>query len=345
MTYAQRMAAYAAEAERLAREDRTPKLARAVELLGEADFILIGGAAGLSAAGGMDYQSPQVLRESFPALAALGYHTLWEALWDPKRSLLQKQGMTAAEALWARYDFPVIGAYRDLLALVEGKNYFVLSSNIDDQFYKAGFDPQRVFCPQNSIADFQCSVPCCRALWDGEEIYRNLVAHMDPVTYACREEDLPRCPRCGAPAVRNMRGRACFIPDKVMATRGAFEDFWARAQGGRTGFLELGVGFNSPGLIRHPFQRMTQFWPRAHLIRVNRDYPSVPDKLGERGLALGGDLGENLRRMAEMAGVAPPLPAAAQASPPGSAGEPPRAALPDTPPASDRTPGAAEGAF
>ena len=159
MTYAQRMAAYAAEAERLAREDRTPKLARAVELLGEADFILIGGAAGLSAAGGMDYQSPQVLRESFPALAALGYHTLWEALWDPKRSLLQKQGMTAAEALWARYDFPVIGAYRDLLALVEGKNYFVLSSNIDDQFYKAGFDPQRVFCPQNSIADFQCSVP------------------------------------------------------------------------------------------------------------------------------------------------------------------------------------------
>ena len=142
-----------------------------------------------------------------------------------------------------------------------------------------------------------------------------------------------------------MWGRACFIPDKVMATGGAFEAFGARAQGGRTVFLELGVGFNSPGLIRHPFQRMTQFWPRAHLIRVNRDYPSVPDKLGERGLALGGDLGENLRRMAEMAGAAPPPPAAAQASPPGSAGEPPRAAPPDTPPASDRTPGAAEGAF
>ena len=107
-----------------------------------------------------------------------------------------------------------------------------------------------------------------------------------------------RCPRCGAPAVRNMRGRACFIPDKVMATRGAFEDFWARAQGGRTVFLELGVGFNSPGLIRHPFQRMTQFWPRAHLIRVNRDYPSVPHKLGDPRLGLGGDLGENLRLVA-----------------------------------------------
>ena len=345
MTYAERMAAYAADARRLAETDNTADLRRAVELLQDAEHIIIGGAAGLSAAGGLDYQSEEVLKRDFPALAALGYTTLWQALWDEKRTYLQKQGMIAAEALWARYDFPVVQAYRDLLALVAGKNYFVLSSNIDDQFYKAGFDPDRVFCPQNSIADFQCSVPCCRELWDGEKIYRNIMAHMDPVTYACREEDLPRCPRCGAPLVRNMRGREVFIPDKVMANRAPFEAFWAEAAEGKTIFLELGVGFNSPGLIRHPFQRMTQFWPRAHLIRVNRDYPSVPDKLGERGLALGGDLGENLRRMAEMAGAAPPPPAAAQASPPDPAGEPPRAAPPDTPPASDRTPGAAEGAF
>ena len=301
MTYAQRMAGYAADAQRLAHEDRTPALQRSVELLKEADFILIGGAAGLSACGGLDYQSEEVLRRDFPALAALGYTTLWEALWDEKRTYLQKQGMIAAEALWARYDFPVIQAYRDLLSLVKGKNYFVLSSNIDDQFYKAGFDPQRVFCPQNSIADFQCSVPCCRELWDGEAIYRNIVAHMDPVTYACREEDLPRCPRCGAPAVRNMRGRETFIPDKVMATRAPFEAFWARAATGKTVFLELGVGFNTPGLIRHPFQRTAYLWPQSHLIRVNRDHPSVPAKLGDRGIALGGDLGENLRRMAQMA--------------------------------------------
>lgn len=301
MTYAERMAAYAADARRLAETDNTADLRRAVELLQDAEHIIIGGAAGLSAAGGLDYQSEEVLKRDFPALAALGYTTLWQALWDEKRTYLQKQGMIAAEALWARYDFPVVQAYRDLLALVAGKNYFVLSSNIDDQFYKAGFDPDRVFCPQNSIADFQCSVPCCRELWDGEKIYRNIVAHMDPVTYACREEDLPRCPRCGAPLVRNMRGRDVFIPDKVMANRASFEAFWAEAANGKTVFLELGVGFNSPGLIRHPFQRMTLLWPDAHLIRMNRDYPSVPKKLGDRGLPLGGDLGENLRRMAEMA--------------------------------------------
>lgn len=295
MTHAERMAAYAAHAAELATQTNMPQLSRAVHLIRNAEYIIIGAGAGLSAAGGLDYHASDVLTQCFPQLAKLGYHTLWEALWAPDRPLLQKQGMIAAEALWARYDFPVIQAYRDLLDLVWGRNYFVLSSNIDDQFYKADFDPDRVFCPQDSIADFQCSIPCCHALWDGESIYRRIVAHMDPQTYTCRAEDLPHCPRCGAPAVRNMRGRACFVPQKVMATRAAFETFWLTASNGNTVFLELGVGFNSPGLIRHPFQRMARLWPNASLIRMNRDYPTVPEKIRSNSIELGGDIGENLR--------------------------------------------------
>ena len=301
MTYVQRMAAYAARAAELAAQDPRPALERVLSLLHSADHIIIGGAAGLSVAGGLDYHSEDVLRQEFPALAALGYRTLWEALWDPSRTYLQKQGMIAAEALWARYDFPVIEAYRDLLALVQGRNYFVLSSNIDDQFLKAGFDPARVFCPQNSIADFQCSRPCCDALWDGEQIYRTITAHMDPVTFACRAEDLPRCPCCGAPAVRNMRGREVFVSWKVMANRAPFERFWSEAAAGSTVFLELGVGFNSPGLIRHPFQRAAALWPEAVLVRMNRDHPSVPEKIRARSVELGGDIALHLSRQREMA--------------------------------------------
>lgn len=300
MTYAERIAAQAARAAGLSARDSTPGLIRILRLLREADHIIIGAGAGLSASGGMDYNSHDVLRQSFPALVRLGYRSLWQALWDPGRSGLQKQGMIAAEALWARYDFPVIQAYRDLLELVRGRNYFVLSSNIDDQFYRAGFDPGRVFCPQNSIADFQCSVPCCDELWDGEEIYRRITANMDPETCACREEDLPRCPRCGAPAVRNMRGRASFVPWKVMAARSAFEQFWAEAAHGPTVFLELGIGFNSPGLIRHPFQRMTFLWPGASLVRMNRDHPLVPDKILDRSVEVTGDLSTNLHRLLEL---------------------------------------------
>ena len=165
MTYAQRMQAYAQRARELAQADSTQSLARAAELIRRADRVIVGGAAGLSAAGGLDYQSAEVLRRDFPALWAMGYETLWQALWDPGRTRLQRRAMTAAEALWARFDFPVIPAYRDLLSLLEGKDYFVLTSNIDDQFYKAGFDPARIFAPQNSVADLQCSVPCCRDIW------------------------------------------------------------------------------------------------------------------------------------------------------------------------------------
>lgn len=297
MTYAQRMAAYAVHAAELARKDNTPALVRAVTLLRDAEYIIIGAGAGLSAAGGMDYNSLQVLQQAFPALAALGYQTLWEALWDVTRTPLQVQGMVAAEVLWARYDFPVIPAYLDLLNLVQGRNFFVLSTNIDDQFYKAGFDPSRVFCPQNSVADLQCSVPCCDELWSGEESYRNLVANMDPGTYACRTQDLPRCPRCGAPAVRNMRGQEGFIPRKVMANRTAFESFWAAAANGKTVFLELGVGFNTPGIIRHPFQRSTALWPDASLIRINRDHPSVPGKISAKSVELGGDIAQTLHQL------------------------------------------------
>lgn len=299
VTYRERMEAYRERAEALARQDSTEALRQALTLLKKAIHIVIGAGAGLSAAGGLDYQSEEALRREFPGLAAMGYRTLWEALWDPKRTKLQRHAMTAAEALWARFDFPVIAAYRDLLSLVGDKNYFVLTSNVDDQFYKAGFAPDRVFAPQNSIANLQCSVPCCRDIWSGEEAYRRIAAHTGG-DFSCREEDLPRCPRCGAPAVWNMRGRECFIPDQVMAARAPFERFFEEASKNRAVFLELGVGFNSPGLIRHPFQRMTGLWPNAALIRVNRDYPSVPEKIRGKSVELGGDIAENLRRLKEL---------------------------------------------
>lgn len=295
--YQQRMADQARQAAALAAKDNTEDLRQAVQWLLAADQVVIGGAAGLSAAGGMDYMAPQTLQRQFPALAARGYRTLWQALWDPQRTETQKWAMLAAEALWSRFGYPVIPAYRDLLDLVAGKDYFVLTSNIDDQFIKAGFSEDRVFAPQGSIAHFQCSVPCCRRIWDGEADYRRIAAHTDPAAFACREEDLPRCPHCGAPAIQNARGPVAFIPDEVMRNRAPFEAFMARAAAGRTVFLELGVGYNSPGMIRHPFQRLTWLWPGARLIRMNRDHPAVPEKIAHKSIAIGGDLADALYRM------------------------------------------------
>ena len=298
MTYKERMEAYTKEAKRLSHEDNTEKLKEAVRLIMDSERLIIGGAAGLSAAGGMDFMSEKSLKKNFPALSDMGYKTLWQALWDPNRSECQKWGMHAAEIIWARFDYPVIKAYTDLLSIIEGKDYFVLTSNIDDQFYKAGFDPERVFAPQDSMAHFQCSVPCCDDIWYGEDIYRRIYENMDKKTFTCRPEDLPRCPHCGAPAINNLRDFKPFIPKMVMKNKESFTRYFNEAASHRTVFLELGVGFNSPGLIRHPFQRFTWLYPNAHLIRMNMEYPSVPDKIKDKSIEIGGDLGLALEKMA-----------------------------------------------
>lgn len=241
--------------------------------------------------------SLEVLKKEFPALARRGYHTLWEALWDDRRTKQQKIGMMAAEVLWACYDFPVIRAYQDLLRMVEDKDYFVLTSNIDRQFHKAGFEEERIFEPQCSASDLQCQTPCCRDIWDGESVWRKIAANMDRETYACREEDIPRCDRCHAPAVQNMRGIKSFIPDKVMWNRIEFEQYIKEASDLRTVFLELGAGFNSPGVIRHPFQRLAYRYPKAALIRMNQEFPKVPEKIKDRSVEIAGDMGEALAQM------------------------------------------------
>lgn len=299
-TYQERMERYRKYAKELASKDNTKELKRAVDEIGKADKLIIGGGAGLSASGGLNYMSHEILEKDFPGLANMGYKTLWEALWDEKRSKAQRVGMMAAEILWACYDFPIVKAYEDLLKIVANQNYFVLTSNIDKQFIKAGFAKERVFEPQCSASDFQCSLPCCQDIWDGETVCRKIVAHMDKETYACREEDYPVCPHCHAPAVQNMRGARNFIEDKVMWNRKEFEQFVKEARNCKTVFIELGAGFNTPGIIRHPFQRLTYLYQDVTLIRINGEFPAVPDKIKDKSIEITGDIGEVLEKMREI---------------------------------------------
>ena len=121
-TYKERMEAYARHAALLASQDNTPTLRQAARWIKEADKIVVGGAAGLSAAGGMDYMSHETLEQVFPQLSKRGYDHLWKALWDTDRTQEQKWAMLAAEALWARFDYPVIPAYTHLLHILKDKD-------------------------------------------------------------------------------------------------------------------------------------------------------------------------------------------------------------------------------
>lgn len=298
--YEDKLNSYRMTTEDIQAENKQEKLEKALTAIDKADKIVIGGAAGLSAAGGIDYMDEQIFKEAMPALAAKGYKTLWEAIWQPGLSVEQRWAVTATELVWARFDFPVAQVYRDLLAIVKDKDYFVLTSNGDDQFEKANFDKERVFAPQGSLTHLQCSVPCCTDLWYDEEIIRNMYMHIDIDTYSCRHEDLPVCPHCGSHAVLNIRGQNNFIDRYVMRNRESFKKFIEEGKNEKMVFMEMGAGFNSPGLIRHPFQRLTYLYPQAVLLRFNRDYPKVPEKISTKSVWFGGDMAEAVRMLREL---------------------------------------------
>lgn len=299
-TYRERMQRYEERAKELQNKDQTEEIRRAAQAVKEAERIVIGGAAGLSAANGLDYMSEEVLKKEFPYLWKRGYTYLWQALWSDDLTEMQKWVICADELRWVYYEMPVLPVYEDLKKIVEGKDYFIISSNIDEQFQKAGFPLDRLHCPQNSKIRFQCSIPCGNHLWDVKEDYDNILKHADFETLTFPEEYLPRCPKCGAPATRNLSGRPEFVPDEVMALEKDYLAYLNDAKDKKVVFLELGVGFNTPGVIRNPFQRMTRLFPQATLIRMNRDHSLVPEKIQDKAIEIGGDIGVALKKWVEM---------------------------------------------
>ena len=162
--------------------------------------------------------------------------------------------------------------YKDLLQLVDGKDYFVLTTNVDHQFQRAGFDKRRLFYTQGDYGLWQCSKPCHNKTYDNEAAIRKMVkAQGFQITgqgltlpggvfpaMTVPAELVPRCPVCGAPMSMNLRADDTFVEDDGWHQAAArYEDFLRRHAGAHILYLELGVGGNTPVIIKYPFWRMT----------------------------------------------------------------------------------------
>jgi NAD-dependent SIR2 family protein deacetylase len=257
-------------------------------LLAQSDFILIGAGAGLSAAGGLNYQDSDLFRKWYPQFARLGLNNLWEAIvahWAPNDDNRRRFW-----AFWAhhiqkiRYDAPPGTPYLHLSRLVAGKPHFVITTNVDAQFAKAGFLPEELFTPQGDYGKFQCAIPCNELLHDNRALVQKLLANMDEATVLVQESDIPRCPSCGSYLERNLRRDGRFVESPYMERQLAYADFVNRSLTGRLVLLELGTGFNTPGIIRWPFERIISRYPRASLLRVNLEDASVPVEIEERSI-------------------------------------------------------------
>ena len=270
------------------------QIKQVTELLAEADSILIGAGAGLSAAAGLNYLDGELFKKWFPVLAKRGLQTIGEAIttyWRP-----DDENRRAFWAYWAnhiqkiRYEADPGAVYLNLRQLVDGKKHFVITTNVDGQFVKAGFAPEIIFGPQGDYGYFQCEIPCQQVVYDNQGYLQQMLSHMDDERFLIREADLPRCPNCGANLERNLRIDHKFVEAPHLTKQKEYADFINNSVAGKLVLLELGVGFNTPAIIRWPFEKIARQHPNATLVRINLHDTQISKGTTQKNLCIPQDL-------------------------------------------------------
>ncbi len=258
--------------------------------LHEADAVVIGAGAGLSSAAGFTYSGERFKRYFSDFAEKYGIQDMYSGGFYPFPTREEFWAYWSRYILINRYQDPPKPVYRDLFQLVAEKDYFVLTTNVDHCFQKAGFDKKRLFYTQGDYGLFQCSGPCRQETYDNETAIREMAAQQTdqrvPSTL------LPTCPHCGRPLVPNLRCDGRFAEDEGWhAAAERYESFLRTRAGQKILFWELGVGYNTPVIIKYPFQRMAAENPNATYACVNLDKTTPVLGLERRSILIGGDIG------------------------------------------------------
>ena len=253
--------------------------------LAMADAVVVGAGAGLSTAAGYTYSGPRFSRLFGDFAARYGFSDMYSGGFYPYDTLEEHWAFWSRYVMCNRYD-PIPGrVYQQLLDLLCDRDYFVLTTNVDHCFQRAGFDKQRLFYTQGDYGLFQCSRPCCQETWDNEDVIRAMVDQQSDLRIP--SELVPHCPHCGAPATMNLRSDGTFVEDEGWHKAAArYSEFLRRHEGMRTLYLEIGVGGNTPGIIKYPFWQMTAANPRATYACVNLGEACAPRELERQSILI-----------------------------------------------------------
>lgn len=269
---------------------------RLKEELDHADAVLVGAGAGLSVAAGFTYSGERFVRYFKDFIAKYGFRDMYAGGFYPFITLEEYWAYWSRYIYINRYQDAPKPVYDDLLDLLQGKAYFVLTSNVDHCFQKAGFDKQRLFYMQGDYGLWQCSRPCHQKTYDNETVVRKMYAEQKNM--AVSSELVPYCPVCGAPMSMNLRSDHTFVEDEGWwAAARRYADFLQRHKGQRILFLELGVGDNTPAIIKYPFWKMTYENPQAVYVSINILKTECPDEIQKRSVCIEEDIGIVLRKL------------------------------------------------
>ena len=268
--------------------------------LQDCDAVVIGAGSGLSTAAGFTYTGERFEQHFSDFARKYGIQDMYSGGFYP---------FPTQEELWAywsryiyinRYQDAPKPVYETLLKLVADKDYFVITTNVDHCFQKAGFDKKRLFYTQGDYGLFQCSEPCCQETFDNEAAIREMVRLQEDMKIPT--ELLPVCPHCGKPLTMNLRSDNKFVEDEGWHRAAErYENFLRTREGQEILFLELGVGYNTPVIIKYPFWQMTAKNPKAIYACINQGQAVCPQEIERQSVCINADIGQVLQSLSDAA--------------------------------------------
>lgn len=256
-----------------------------IKKINEAEAIVIGAGAGLSAAAGFEYGGKTFLDNFQYMHEKYGYNDMYTAGFHPFDTLEEMWGYWAKMIYLNRYKDNGKALYKRLFSMVKDKNYFVITTNVDHEFQKAGFDKKRLFYMQGDYGLFQCSRACHDKTYDNEDLVKEMIKKT--INYRIPSSLIPRCPKCNAPMTTNLRCDDLFVQDKGWyEAKKRYDCFLNENKHKKVLFLELGVGYSTPVWIKYPFIEMTFKNKKATYICIDKGYINIPSVIKKQSIAI-----------------------------------------------------------
>ncbi|MCL2375078.1 MAG: Sir2 silent information regulator family NAD-dependent deacetylase [Firmicutes bacterium] len=266
------------------------KLKRVLET---SDAIVIGAGAGFSASAGLIYSGERFQKNFADFIKKYGLKDMYSSVFYPYKSVEEFWAYMSRHIMLNRYEAIEAKPYHDLLDIVKNKEYFVISTNADHCFSRTGFSKQRLFCTQGNYGLWQCSIPCHKKTYNNKKIVLRMVAEQKE----CFIPSIlvPYCLQCNSPMVMNLRIDGAFVQDQDwFEAQACYTDFVSKYSKISVLYLELGVGYNTPSIIKYPFWQYTLKNKKAIYACINLDDAYAPEEIASQSICIDADIGEVL---------------------------------------------------
>ncbi|MGN0059578.1 MAG: SIR2 family NAD-dependent protein deacylase [Coriobacteriales bacterium] len=270
-------------------QQKQHEIERLKEAIASASAVVVGAGAGLSTAAGFTYAGERFQRLFPDFIETYGFSDMYSAGFYPYATPEEHWAYWSRYIWHNRYEPAPKDTYEKLLALLAGKDFFVLTTNVDHQFQLAGFPKERLFYTQGDYGLWQCSKPCHDATYDNYEVVKRMVEEQRDMRVL--SELVPTCPKCGRPMSMNLRADDTFVEDAGWHEAAArYSSFLESHRDGKVLYLELGVGMNTPVIIKYPFWRLTLENEQATYACINYGEAYAPKEIRERSIVLDSDI-------------------------------------------------------